>query len=89
MDRLTDSGQCGKHESCDPSCRCSNFSYRQALDPANRNLALSGTNTMMNIPPSENTTLDHKINTGLAGGSEVTVGDIMSTTKGPFCYMYV
>ncbi|KAE8454501.1 hypothetical protein EG329_000124 [Mollisiaceae sp. DMI_Dod_QoI] len=61
----------------------------QALDPQNRQYALSGTNTMMDIPPSPNTTLDHTINVGYAGGKEVAMQDIMSTTKGPFCYMYM
>lgn len=61
----------------------------QALDPVKRQYALSGTNTLLNSPPSENTTLDHIINAGYAGGTNITMHDVMSTTKGPFCYIYL
>ncbi|KAH8651636.1 hypothetical protein BGZ60DRAFT_473728 [Tricladium varicosporioides] len=60
----------------------------QALDPSTRQYALSGTNTMLNNPPSANTTLDDVINLGYAGGVPLPIRDVMSTTKGPFCYIY-
>ena len=42
---------------------------------------------MLNTPPSDNTTLDTLINMEYAGGTNVSMRDIMSTTKGPFCYI--
>jgi tyrosinase len=59
------------------------------LDPETRQYAISGTNTMNNEPPSEDTTLDFMMNVGYSGGTNVTVRDVMSTTKGPFCYVYL
>lgn len=50
---------------------------------------ISGTNTFLNNPPSPPTTLDSPISLGYAAGPEVTMGDVMSTTEGPFCYMYL
>ncbi|TVY46405.1 Tyrosinase-like protein [Lachnellula occidentalis] len=61
----------------------------QALDPSNRQNAISGTNTMLNQPPSDDTTLDTQINLGHAGGTNISMRDIMSSTKGPFCYVYL
>ena len=61
----------------------------QALDPGTRQYALYGTNTLLNQPPSANTTLDDTINLGYAGGTTVKFRDVMSTVKGPFCYIYV
>jgi len=62
---------------------------RQGIDPATRQYALSGTNTMLNTPPSANTTLDFMIDLGFAAGSPIAMQDVMSTTSGPFCYLYV
>jgi tyrosinase len=44
---------------------------------------------MLNDPPSANTTLDFQIDLGFAAGSPITMKDVMSTTAGPFCYLYV
>jgi tyrosinase len=59
------------------------------MDPENRQYALSGTNTMLNTPPSANTTLDDMINLGFAAGSPIAMRDVMSTVAGPFCYIYL
>ncbi|KAF4636967.1 hypothetical protein G7Y89_g1107 [Cudoniella acicularis] len=61
----------------------------QALDPVNRQYALSGTNTMLNSPPSANTTLEDYINVGYAAGSPIQMKNVMSTVQGPFCYIYI
>ena len=60
----------------------------QNLDPKNRLDAISGTGTFLNEPPSANTTLDTVINIGYAGGTNIAMRDLMSTTSGPFCYTY-
>ncbi|KUJ20503.1 Di-copper centre-containing protein [Mollisia scopiformis] len=61
----------------------------QAQDPSTRQYALSGTNTMLNQPPSANTTLTDYINLGYAAGSPLQMQDVMSTVAGPFCYVYI
>jgi len=63
---------------------------RQALDPQTRQNQLAGTNTLLNDPPSANTTLEDEMNVMWAGkpGETVKVRDIMSTTKGVLCYIY-
>lgn len=68
-----------------------NLNNRQALDPQTRQYQLTGTNTLLNDPPSANTTLEDEMNVMWAGrpGETVKVGDIMSTTKGVLCYMYM
>jgi tyrosinase len=65
------------------------ISHRQAVDPTTRQYALSGTNTMLDDPPSANTTLDFKIDVGYAGGGSVAMQNVLSTTAGLFCYIYV
>ncbi|KAF1928176.1 Di-copper centre-containing protein [Didymella exigua CBS 183.55] len=50
---------------------------------------ISGTNTFLNTPPSANTTLDTLIDLGYSAGPPVTMNDLMSTTEGPMCYMYL
>jgi tyrosinase len=50
---------------------------------------ISGTGTFLNAPPSPNTTLDTPIDLGFAAGPPVTMRDLMSTTDGPFCYIYL
>ncbi|TVY90929.1 Tyrosinase-like protein [Lachnellula willkommii] len=65
------------------------WSIWQALDPLKRQNAISGTGTLLNEPPSADTTLNTIINVGYAGGTNVSMSDIMSTTKGPFCYIYL
>lgn len=61
---------------------------RLGMDPATRQDALYGTNTMMDTPPSANTTLDDVVDLYYAGGGPQTIGTLMSTTEGPFCYTY-
>lgn len=59
----------------------------QAQDPAKRQFALSGGNTTLNIPPSPNVTTSTVINWGILDTPR-PLGDLMSTTAGPFCYEY-
>lgn len=59
----------------------------QASDPAGRQDALSGTETILNIPPSPNVTLESVLRWGQLG-VEMQVKDAMSTTAGAFCYVY-
>lgn len=61
----------------------------QTLDLQDRLTALSGTGTYMNIPPTPNTTLDTIIDLGYAAGQPTAVKDLMTTTGGLFCYVYV
>ncbi|KAF3054156.1 hypothetical protein E8E11_011943 [Didymella keratinophila] len=50
---------------------------------------ISGTGTFLNNPPSANTTLDTPIDLGYAADPPVTMNDLMSTTEGPLCYIYL
>ncbi|KAI4658211.1 uncharacterized protein J4E79_007193 [Alternaria viburni] len=50
---------------------------------------ISGTGTFLNMPPSANTTFDTTINLGYAADGTERMEDLMSTTEGPFCYIYV
>ncbi|CAG8972828.1 hypothetical protein HYALB_00001247 [Hymenoscyphus albidus] len=61
----------------------------QGLDPKNRQYKINGTTTMNNDPPSNVTQLGDFIDVGFAGGKNVTIHDILSTVRGPFCYVYV
>lgn len=65
----------------------------QALDPKNRQYAISGTGTFLNSPPSANTTLQTPVELGWAptGGENdgLLMQDLMSTFAGPFRYIYV
>ncbi|KAF2741570.1 Di-copper centre-containing protein [Polyplosphaeria fusca] len=63
----------------------------QLLDQKERTGAkgISGTGTFLNTPPSANTTLETPIDLGLAAGTVVKMKDLMSTTAGPFCYIYL
>ncbi|KAJ5755555.1 tyrosinase [Penicillium manginii] len=61
----------------------------QNLDWERRGDAISGTGTFLNDPPSANTTLDTVIDVGFAGEDPIAMRDIMSTTAGPYCYIYV
>lgn len=57
----------------------------------NREYAISGTSTFMDRPKSANVTLDYLIDVGYANGNRgsVALRDLMSTTAGPFCYVYL
>ncbi|KAL9109899.1 MAG: hypothetical protein Q9227_005422 [Pyrenula ochraceoflavens] len=59
----------------------------QAADPENRQYAVSGTSTVLNIPPSPNVTLDY-VETFLGLDDDMVIRDLMSITDGPFCYRY-
>ncbi|KAF2007260.1 Di-copper centre-containing protein [Amniculicola lignicola CBS 123094] len=63
----------------------------QMLDRETRTGAdgISGTETLLNFPPSENTTMDTPVTMGYAGGPDLPMRDLMDTTKGPFCYIYL
>ncbi|KAJ5662243.1 Di-copper centre-containing protein [Penicillium maclennaniae] len=61
----------------------------QNLDVENRLNAISGTGTFLNQPPLANTTLETFVDLGFANGAPVQMKEIMSTTAGPFCYVYV
>ncbi|KAJ5326112.1 uncharacterized protein N7506_009214 [Penicillium brevicompactum] len=61
----------------------------QSLDLEMRQNAISGTGTFMNQPASPNTTLDTVVNIGYANSGPVIMKDLMSTTAGKFCYVYV
>jgi tyrosinase len=63
----------------------------QALSKKTRTSAagISGTGTFLNMPPSPATTLQTPINLGFAAPSVVTMQDLMSTTDGPMCYIYI
>ncbi|KAH7069317.1 hypothetical protein FB567DRAFT_573808 [Paraphoma chrysanthemicola] len=63
----------------------------QQLDRSTRFGAqgVSGTNTFFNQPPSADTTLNDIIDLGYAAGPPIKLGDLMSTTEGPMCYIYL
>ncbi|KAL3425732.1 tyrosinase central domain containing protein [Phlyctema vagabunda] len=68
------------------------WTFWQALDPKNRRNALDagpyGHITWANEPESALTQLSEVIDMGYAGPS-TTIGNVMSTTSGPFCYFYL
>lgn len=61
----------------------------QSLDLWDRLQDISGTGTFLNTPPSPNTTLDTVVDLGYAAGMPTPMRDLMSTTDGLFCYVYV
>lgn len=63
----------------------------QQLDRNTRTGAdgISGTGTFLNSPPSPDTTLDTPIDLGFAAGPPQKMADLMSTTEGPMCYIYL
>lgn len=60
----------------------------QLLDIPARQNAISGTSTFLNTPPSANMTLTDSIAFGFVAANQ-TLGDLMSTFGGPFCYYYL
>ncbi|KGM92544.1 uncharacterized protein PADG_11373 [Paracoccidioides brasiliensis Pb18] len=58
----------------------------QNLDPANRLHAVAGDTEMYN-PSSRNGTADDLVDLGYLG-DECRLGDLLSATGGPFCYIY-
>ncbi|AEO68527.1 uncharacterized protein THITE_2118068 [Thermothielavioides terrestris NRRL 8126] len=64
----------------------------QSLSPRDRTqgpTAIAGTRTFLNSPPSPNATLDDLVDLGYAGGPPLPIRDLLSTTAGPFCYIYL
>ncbi|KAK3383488.1 hypothetical protein B0T24DRAFT_688032 [Lasiosphaeria ovina] len=64
----------------------------QSLSPITRQFtssAISGTNTLMNSPPSPDTKLTDFIDLGFSGGPKRQIKDVLSTVSGPFCYVYI
>ncbi|KAG9193783.1 tyrosinase [Alternaria panax] len=63
----------------------------QQLDKKTRTSGkgIVGTGTFLNEPPSANTTLETVIDLGYAAQPAVTMADVMDTTEGPFCYIYI
>ncbi|KAF2270939.1 Di-copper centre-containing protein [Lojkania enalia] len=63
----------------------------QSLDKNTRTGAqgIAGTGTFLNQPPSPDTTLETPIDLGYAAGPVQTMADLMDTTAGPFCYIYI
>lgn len=63
----------------------------QMQDPEARVLGhniVAGTNTFLNEPASANTTVEDWIQYGYATGPPRQIKDLLSTTSGPFCYVY-
>ncbi|KAK6852259.1 tyrosinase [Apiospora arundinis] len=60
----------------------------QMVDFPRRREQVAGTNTFLNQPPSDNTTLDTVIDLFYAGGGPITMRELTSITDGPFCYTY-
>lgn len=63
----------------------------QSLDSKTRTSekGISGTGTFLNQSPSANTTLDTIVDLGYAAQPAVKMEDLMSTTDGPMCYIYL
>lgn len=59
----------------------------QALHPTHAK-TISGTITLGNNPPSRNATLDDIIDLPFLGVKPSTIGSLMDTLDGPYCYVY-
>ena len=70
------------------------FRNRQLLDPKSRfteeqmNGGVYGHLTWADEPPSRVAKFSDVLDMGYAGDS-ITIGEVMSTTSGPFCYYYL
>lgn len=61
----------------------------QNLSWEERKDAINGTSTFLNKPPSEEMTLEDRMDWGvLEWGRSRNIGELMSTIDGPFCYVY-
>ncbi|SMR64572.1 unnamed protein product [Zymoseptoria tritici ST99CH_3D1] len=61
----------------------------QNMDIATRTNSIAGTITFLNDPPSRNATLEDVIDLGVNDGFRgMRIREVMSTTEGPFCYIY-
>lgn len=66
--------------------------WQHIEDPYQRQFsdeAISGTRTLLNMPPSANATLDDMIDFQYAAGPARPIRDLLSTVDGPFCYVYL
>ncbi|KAF2432267.1 Di-copper centre-containing protein [Tothia fuscella] len=63
--------------------------WQNYLAPKKRTMEIGLTMTMFDDPPSRNGTLEDVMDFGVIGGRNVRVGDVMSSLKGEFCYVYV
>ncbi|KAF4556495.1 Tyrosinase-like protein 5 [Elsinoe fawcettii] len=63
----------------------------QNLAPRERTLAVAGTITSANIPPSRNGTIDDIVRLGRVGGpiTQRKLASTLGRTGGPLCYIYV
>ncbi|RDA91931.1 hypothetical protein CP533_1296 [Ophiocordyceps camponoti-saundersi (nom. inval.)] len=59
----------------------------QSRDVETRQYALNGTLTWKNYPPSPDATVKDIMEVGILG-SDSQIGEVMSTTEGPLCYVY-
>ncbi|KAF4547359.1 Tyrosinase-like protein 8 [Elsinoe fawcettii] len=59
----------------------------QNQDLANRKQVIAGTITLANRPPSRAARLDDVLSLGILADN-ITISDAVSTTEGPFCYIY-
>ncbi|RDA87698.1 hypothetical protein CP532_1764 [Ophiocordyceps camponoti-leonardi (nom. inval.)] len=59
----------------------------QSRDVETRQYALNGTLTWKNYPPSPDATVRDIMEVGILG-SDAQIGEVMSTTEGPLCYVY-
>lgn len=50
--------------------------------------AIFGTKTMLNMPASDQASLEDFVEYGFAAGPPRQIKELMSTTMGPFCYVY-
>ncbi|KAL1306307.1 hypothetical protein AAFC00_004390 [Neodothiora populina] len=60
----------------------------QLLDLPKRQYAISGTSTLLNMPPSPEMKLSDSIPFGFVAPSQI-LGDLLNTFSGPFCYYYL
>lgn len=60
----------------------------QNQDLKNRVNAIAGTITLLNNPPSRDTTLEDVIDLGV-NADPITIKEVMSPLDGPFCYTYL
>lgn len=61
----------------------------QNLDWEARNIAINGTSTFMNVPPSPEMKLTDLMNWGVLDNYQSKqIEDVHSTLSGPFCYVY-
>lgn len=60
----------------------------QNQKPTERAFQIAGTRTMLNIPPSDNATIDDNINLGILG-ADSPIRNHVSSVGGQYCYIYV